>query len=93
MAMSDFSRTTSLMVTKVVPAALACSTKSFQASAIVVLEDDGGHFFSHVSVESAHAVAGDEGHHVVFKRDEIVRLHAESIVAESAVERTMRPAS
>ena len=32
MAMSDFSRTTSLMVTKGAPAALACSTKSFQPS-------------------------------------------------------------
>ena len=32
MAMSDFSSTTSLMVTKGAPAALACSTKSFQAS-------------------------------------------------------------
>ena len=30
--MSDFSSTTSLMVTKGAPAALACSTKSFQPS-------------------------------------------------------------
>ncbi len=55
---------------------------------VVVFEDDGGDFFGDVSIEAAHAVAGDEGHHVVFERDEIIRLHAVSIVAESVVERT-----
>ncbi len=48
----------------------------FPAVGIVLLEDDGGDFFGDVAVEAAHAVAGDEGHHVVFERDEIVGLHS-----------------
>lgn len=55
---------------------------------IFVLEDNGGNFFGHVSIETAHAVASDERYHVVFERDEIVGLHAVSIVAESVVKRT-----
>jgi hypothetical protein len=33
-------------------------------------------------------VAGDEGHHVVFERDEIVGLHSLLIVSETGVRRT-----
>jgi hypothetical protein len=54
----------------------------FPAVGVFFLEDDGGYFFGYVSVESAHAVAGDKGHHVVFERDEIIRLHRTRIVSE-----------
>ena len=39
------------------------------------LVDDGGDVFGDVGWEAAHAVAGDEGDHVVFERDEVVGLH------------------
>ena len=63
------------------------------AVGVVVLEDDGGDFFGDVAVEAAHAVAGDEGDHVVFERDEIIRLHQACIVSEKARGGSLRRAT
>ena len=42
---------------------------------VIFFEDDGGNVFGDKRTETAHSVAGDEGHHIVFERDKIVRLH------------------
>jgi hypothetical protein len=59
------------------------------AVGVFFFEDHGGDFFCDKCVESAHAVAGDERHHVVFERDKIVGLHQAAIVSESWVHRTL----
>ena len=55
-------------------AALASSTKSFQLSGLSsVFQIDALDFFVvHIAVKAAHAVAFDEGNHVVFEAGEIV---------------------
>ena len=55
-------------------AALASSTKSFQLSGLSSgLPDHALHFFVvDVAVKAAHAVAFDEGDHVVFEAGQIV---------------------
>jgi (2Fe-2S) ferredoxin len=58
------------------------------AVGIVFFEDDCGDLFGDERTETAHAVAGDEGHHVVLERDKIVRLHSLLIVSETRVHRT-----
>ncbi len=65
------------MVTKGAPAALACSTKSFHPSGLSSSKRTVGDFFGDEGAETAHAVAGDERHHIVLQGDEIVRLHFE----------------
>ena len=55
------------------------------AVGVFVFEDDGGDFFGDVAGKPAHAVACDEGDHVVFERDEVVGLHHQmTIVSEKA---------
>ena len=54
----------------------------------VIFKEDSWDLFRNVAIQPAHTVAGDEGHHVVFKRDKIVRLHSISIVSETPVHRT-----
>jgi len=58
------------------------------AVGIVFFKDDGGNFFTNERRETAHAVASNEGHHIVFERDKIVRLHRLFIVSETRVHRT-----
>ena len=58
------------------------------AVGIVLFEDDGGNVLGDEGVETAHAVACDEGHHVVLERDQVVGLHSMAIVSETTVSRT-----
>jgi len=55
---------------------------------IVFFEENGGDVFGNISIQAAHAVARDERDHVVFERDEVIWLHAVSIVAERGGVRT-----
>jgi hypothetical protein len=41
----------------------------------VVLEEDRGYLFGDVAGHAAHAMAGDEGYHVVFEGEKIIGLH------------------
>ena len=49
--------------------------KVFPAVGIVFLEEDRRHFFSDIGGHAPDAVAGDEGHHIVFERDQIFGVH------------------
>lgn len=55
---------------------------------IVLLEEDGWNIFCDVAIQAPHTVSGDVGDHVIFERYEIVWMHPEPIVAESAGGRT-----
>src|SRR5262249_37667973 len=62
--------------------------KVLPAVGVFFFEDDGGDVFGDERTKAAHAVAGDEGHHVILERNKIVRLHQLIIVSETRVRRT-----
>ena len=76
------------MVTKGAAGCFGVLDEVLPSVGIVLFEEDGGDVFGDEGIETAHAVAGDEGHHVVLERYEIVGLHSMAIVSETGVSRT-----
>jgi hypothetical protein len=70
------------------PGRLGVLDEVLPAVRVVLLEDDGGNVLGDEGIETAHAVACDEGHHVVLERDQVVGLHSMAIVSETTVNRT-----